>query len=178
MVPCDDDDRTKSKRRRATYFHATKAGRDHPTKPRVAELFKDQDEMDDHMNCLKKRKRAQDKVDQQISISAQKPASIDFDFSCWASGDAKKLFVPVAGELVPECLERCVDLLRHSNSCEAACVDVVDTHDKDGLCNRAATFKTRQQSMLSCQACIFTLAWMNQQRDYDVPNKTWLVHRF
>jgi hypothetical protein len=35
---------------------------------------------------------------------------------------------------VPDCLERRIDLLRHSNSCEAAWVDIVDPHDKDGSC--------------------------------------------
>jgi hypothetical protein len=58
MVSCNDDNTTKSKRRNATCFHATKAGRDCPRKPRVAEVFKDEDEMDDRVNCLKKRKRA------------------------------------------------------------------------------------------------------------------------
>ena len=87
--------------------------------------------MDNRTNCLKQRKRAQDKANQQISVSAQKPASIDFYFSRWASGDAKKLFVPVAGELVPECLKRHIDSLQDSNSCEAAWAHVVDTHDKD-----------------------------------------------
>jgi hypothetical protein len=57
MVSCNDDNTTKSKRRNATYFHATKAGRDHPRKPRVAEVFKDEDEMDDRVNCLKKREK-------------------------------------------------------------------------------------------------------------------------
>ena len=63
--------------------------------------------------------------------------------------------------------------MRHSNSLEAAWVDVVDTHDKDGLCKPAAVFKIRQQCQLLCQAYIFALDWMNQQSDYDVPNKTW-----
>jgi hypothetical protein len=75
---------------------------------------------------------------------------------------------------VPDCLERRIDLLRHSNSCEAAWVDIVDMHDKDGLCKHASIFKIRQQCLLLCQAYIFALAWMNQQHDYDLPNKTWL----
>ena len=52
-------------------------------------------------------------------------------------------------------------------------MDGVETHDKDGLCKPAAVFKIRQQCMLLCQAYIFALSWMNQQHDYDVPNKTW-----
>jgi hypothetical protein len=66
-----------------------------------------------------------------------------------------------------------IDSLRHSNSLEAAWVDVVNTHDKDGLCKPAAVFKIRQQCQLLCQAYIFALARMNLQSDYDVPNKTW-----
>jgi hypothetical protein len=53
-------------------------------------------------------------------------------------------------------------------------VDVVDAHDKHGLCKRATVFQTRQRCLLLCQACIFASAWMNQRRDYDLPNKTWL----
>jgi hypothetical protein len=70
MVPCYDEEGDKfKKRRRATHFHATKPGRDCPTKPRVAQVFKDEDEMDNHMSSLKKRKRAQDEVCRQISVS-------------------------------------------------------------------------------------------------------------
>jgi hypothetical protein len=88
------------------------------------------------------------------------PPAADFDFSCWSSGDAKRLFVPLTGELVSDCLARRIDLLRHCNSCEAAWVDSVETRDKDGLCEPAAVFKMRQQCTLSCQACVFA-------------NKTW-----
>jgi hypothetical protein len=31
-----------------------------------------------------------------------------------------------------------------------------------------------QRRQLLCQACIFASAWMNQQSDHDLPNKTWL----
>ncbi len=129
--------------------------------------------MDNHISSLKKRKRAQDEVDRQISVSTNVPLAADFDFSYWSSGDAKKLFVPLPGEPVSDCLARRIDLLRHCNSSEGAWVDGVETHDKDGLCKPAAVFKIRQQCMLLCQAYIFALAWMNQQYDYDVPNKTW-----
>jgi hypothetical protein len=63
--------------------------------------------------------------------------------------------------------------LRQSNYLEAAWVDVVDTYDKDGLRKLAAIFKIGQQCQLLCQAYIFALDWMNQQFDYDVPNKSW-----
>jgi hypothetical protein len=122
----------------------------------------------------RKKQRREDEVGQTISALTKQSPSTDFDFSCWSSGDAKTLFVPMAGESMPDCLDRRIDVLRHSNSCEAAWVDVVDTHDKDGMCKPAAMFKTRQQCLLSCQAYIFALAWMNQQHDYDLPNKTWL----
>jgi hypothetical protein len=71
-----------------------------------------------------------------------------------------------------DCLARRIESLHLSNYLEAAWVDVVDTHDKDGLCKRAAVFKIRQQCQLLCQAYIFALARMNLQSDYDVPNKT------
>ena len=73
FVLCNDDEENKSKRRKATYFHATKAGRDYPAKPRHAQAFKNEDEMDNLINCLKKRKRAEDEVDQQISLSINVP---------------------------------------------------------------------------------------------------------
>ena len=47
--------------RRATYIYATKPGRDYPTKPRVAEVFKDEDEMDNLINCLKREKEPKTK---------------------------------------------------------------------------------------------------------------------
>ena len=106
MVSCNDEVGTKSIRRRASYFYATKPGRDYPTKPRVAEVFKDEEEMDNLINCLKKRKRAEDEVDQQIYVSTNGPLAADFDFSYWSSGDTKKLFVPLAGELASTCLTR------------------------------------------------------------------------
>ncbi len=52
-----------SKRRQATYLYATIPGKDYPRKPRVAEVFKDEDEMDDCIRGIKKRKRAKDQVD-------------------------------------------------------------------------------------------------------------------
>ena len=67
--------------------------------------------MDDLINCLKKRKRAEDEVDQQIHVSRNVPLAADFYFSYWSRGDAKKLFVPLAGELVSTCLTRRIDLL-------------------------------------------------------------------
>jgi hypothetical protein len=88
-----------------------------------------------------------------------------FDTSYWNSGLARKLFVPLVGETVTDCLARHIDSLHHSNSLEPAWVDVVDTHDKDGLCKPAAVFKIRQQCQLLYQDYIFALAWMNQQSD-------------
>jgi hypothetical protein len=79
---------------------------------------------------------------------------------------------PSQAPLAPDCLEKPIDLLRRSNSCEW--MDVVDAPDKDGLCKHAAAFKVRQRCQRSCQACIFALASMNQQSNHDVPNKTWL----
>jgi hypothetical protein len=124
-------------RRRCTAmcFCAITPGKDHAAKkPRVAQVFKDADEMDDHMGGRQKQRR-EDKVDQTISASTEKPPSIEFDFSCWASGDAKQMFVPVVGECAPVpagCLKRRIDLLQDSNSCEAAWVDTVDNHERMG----------------------------------------------
>jgi hypothetical protein len=91
------------------------------------------------------------------------PLAADFDSRCWSGGDAKKLFVPLAEEPVSDCLARRVNLLGRCNHCEAAWVlHGIETHDKDGSCEPAAAFKARQQHALSCQACIFASAWMNQ----------------
>jgi hypothetical protein len=43
-----------SKRRRVSYLCATIPGQYYPRKPRVAEIFKDEDETDDHIRGLKK----------------------------------------------------------------------------------------------------------------------------
>jgi hypothetical protein len=40
MVPCNDEEGTKSKRRRATYFYATKVGRDYPTNQELQKFLK------------------------------------------------------------------------------------------------------------------------------------------
>jgi hypothetical protein len=124
--------------------------------------------------ALNKRKRAEDEVDETISASTNHQVSIDYyDTSCWNSGEAKNLFVPLVGESVSDCLEKRIYSLSQSNYLEASWVDVVDTYDKDGLYKPAAVFKIRQQCQLLCQAYIFALDWMNQQNYYDVPNKTW-----
>jgi hypothetical protein len=106
--------------------------------------------------------------------SAIKLQLIDYyDTSYWNSGEAKNPFVPPIGESVSDCLEKRIYSLRQSNYVKDSWVDVVDTYDKDGLCKPAAVFKIRQQCQLLCQAYIFALDWMDQQNDYDVPNKTW-----
>jgi hypothetical protein len=63
----NDEGAMVSKRRRVTYLYATIPGKDYPRKPRVAEVFKDEDETDDRIRRLKKRRRAEDQVDQRIS---------------------------------------------------------------------------------------------------------------
>jgi hypothetical protein len=101
------------------------------------------------------------------------PLANDFDFSCWSSGDAKMLFIPLAGEPASDCLARRMDLDQCCNSCVAEWVDGIETHDKDGMCEPAAAFESHQQRALLCQACVFASAWMNQQSNCDLPNKTW-----
>jgi hypothetical protein len=121
-----------------------------------------------------KKEKKKQRPSRPIFLSTTSHATSDFfDTSYWNSGLATKLFVPLVGESVTDCLVRRIDSLRHSNSLEAVWVDVVDTHDKDGLCKPAAVFKIRQQCQLLCQAYIFALASMNLQSDYDIPNKTW-----
>jgi hypothetical protein len=129
--------------------------------------------MDDHMlRGLKRRKRAKNEVGQIISAATNKASYNYFDTTYWNSGDSKKLFVPLVGEL--DCLASCTDSLHHCNYLEAAWLDIIETHDKDGLCKKpAAVFKIRQQCQLLCQACIFALAWMEEQLDYDVPNNAY-----
>jgi hypothetical protein len=46
-----------TRRQTAACFCAAKPGKDCPAKPRVAKGFKDGDEMNNCINCLKKRKR-------------------------------------------------------------------------------------------------------------------------
>jgi hypothetical protein len=123
---------------------------------------------------IKKRKRAKDQVEQRILSTTNQATPEYFYTRYWNSGLAKKVFVPLVGKSVTDCLARRIDSLRHSNSLEAAWVGVVNMHDKDGLCKPApALFKIRQQCQLLCQAYIFALARMNSQSEYDVPNKTW-----
>jgi hypothetical protein len=64
-----------TKRRTATCFYATMSGKHHPRKPRVAEVFEDEDEMDDRVRSQKKRRR-EDEVDKTISASTKKTPSI------------------------------------------------------------------------------------------------------
>jgi hypothetical protein len=103
-------------------------------KPRLAEVFKGEDEKDYCILGLKKRKSAEDEVNKTISAATNHQASIDYyDTSYWNSEEAKKLFVPLFGESVSDCLEKRFYSLRHSNYLEASWIDVVDTYDKDGL---------------------------------------------
>jgi hypothetical protein len=46
----------------------TKPGQDYPREPRVDKVFKDEDEMDDRMRGLKKRKRAKERKNKLTNI--------------------------------------------------------------------------------------------------------------
>jgi hypothetical protein len=74
-----------AKRRQVTYLHATIPGKDYPRKPRVAEVFKDEDEMDDCTCGIKKRKRNKDQVDQFFCLQ---PATLPLIFLILATGIA------------------------------------------------------------------------------------------
>jgi hypothetical protein len=65
-----------TKRRTAICFHATKPGKHHQKKPRVAEVFDEENhDMGDHMFGRKKRRR-EDELDQNISaLTKQSPSS-------------------------------------------------------------------------------------------------------
>ena len=63
----NDKGGTVSRRRRVTYLYATKPGQDYPRKPRVAEVFKDEDETDDRVRGLKKR---------EVSAKGQDPTFV------------------------------------------------------------------------------------------------------
>jgi hypothetical protein len=95
-------------------FHAAEPGKRCPKKPRVAEIFKDEDATEDRTGGRQKQ-RTEDEVDLTTSVSTKEPLSSEFDFSCWTGGDAKKLFVPAAAESAPDCLERRVDSLQRSH---------------------------------------------------------------
>jgi hypothetical protein len=88
-----------------TYLYATKPGQDYPRKPRVAEVFKGEDEMDDFICGLKKRKRAEDEVEETVSATTNQALIDYYDTSYWNSGEAKNLFFPLVGESV-DCLEK------------------------------------------------------------------------
>jgi hypothetical protein len=64
-----------------TYLYATIPGKDYPRKPRVAEVFKDEDEMDDYICGIKKRKRAKDQVNQRILSTTNQATPKYFDTS-------------------------------------------------------------------------------------------------
>ena len=87
----NDEGEMISKRRQVTYLYATIPGKDYPRKPRVAEVFKDEDEMDDCIRGIKKRKRAKDQVNQRIFSTTNQATSNYFDTSYWNSGLAKKV---------------------------------------------------------------------------------------
>jgi hypothetical protein len=89
-------------------WYATIPGKDYPRKPRVSEVFKDEeDEMDDCIVCgLKKRKRAEDEVDKTISATTNQALMDYYDTSHWNSGEAKNLFVLLVGESLSACLEK------------------------------------------------------------------------
>jgi hypothetical protein len=50
-------------------LYATRPGQEDPKQPRVAKVFKGEDEMDDCIRGLEKRKRAEDEVDETISTT-------------------------------------------------------------------------------------------------------------
>jgi hypothetical protein len=66
----NDKGDTERKKTNSRLFHAGKPGKDCPTKPRVAEVFKDKDEMDNHINCLKKRKQPKMKSTNKFALGS------------------------------------------------------------------------------------------------------------
>jgi hypothetical protein len=157
-----------AKRRQVTCLYATKPGQDYPRKPRVAEVFKGEDEMDYCIRGLKKRKRAEDEVDKTMSATTNHQASIDYyDTSYWNSGRQKiylchwleSRYVTVWIYEYILCV-RAIILKLHG------LMLLIRTTKMD--CANLQRF-----SKLICQAYIFALDWMNQQNDNDVLNKTW-----
>jgi hypothetical protein len=99
-------------------LYATIPGQDYPRKPRIAEVFKDEDErIDDCIRGIKKRKIAKDQAGQIILSTTSQATSNYFDTSYWNIGLATILFVPLVGESVKDCLaSRRIASLHHSNS--------------------------------------------------------------
>ena len=57
-----------AKRRQVTYLYATKPGQDYPRNPRVAEVFKGEDEMDYCIRGLKREKELKMKSTKQFLL--------------------------------------------------------------------------------------------------------------
>jgi hypothetical protein len=86
----------------------------------------------------RKGKKSQRPSWPNISSTTNQASSSDYfeTTSYWDSEDPKKLFVPateVLRESASNCLVICINFLQHCNSLEAARVDAVDAHNKDGL---------------------------------------------
>ena len=68
--------------------------------------------------------------------------------SPWDSVEYKKLFKPREGETVKECLARRIADLAHVNRGEKHWIDIIDNHDKDGVCTPEFVFQLRHKCTL------------------------------
>jgi hypothetical protein len=139
-------------RRKMTFFHVTKPGTV-IKKPRGGHIFKE--DIQDHGTIgIRKRKQLLQAEEattnpEEAATNPEEAATTNSRNSIespqtriqqlllesrWHSPEYKKLFGAKNGESVDQCLDRRMALMAHANSKVDAWRDVIDTHDKDGLC--------------------------------------------
>jgi hypothetical protein len=80
------------------------------------------------------------------------------------------LFGAKNGEAVDQCLDRLIALMAHANSKVNAWRDVIETHDKDGLCTNLHIHTLRQKCQLLGLAYRYARRTMNQFAEYGIPD--------
>jgi hypothetical protein len=140
-------------RRRVTFFYVTKPGKV-IKKPPEGHIFKE--DVQDHGTIgIRKRRRLLQTEEATEEATTNSNNSIESQQrriqqlllleSRWHLPEYKKLFGAKNGEAVDQCLDRLIALMAHANSKVNAWRDVIDTHDKDGLCTNLHIHTLRQK---------------------------------
>ncbi len=168
-------------RRRVTFFHVTKPGKV-IKKPPEGHIFKE--DLQDHGTIgIRKRRRLLQTEEATEEATTNSNNSIESQQrriqqlllleSRWHSPEYKKLFGAKNGEAVGQCLDRLIALMAHANSKVNAWRDVIDTHDKDGLCTNLHIHTLRQKCQLLGLAYRYARLTMNQFAEYGKELSTW-----
>jgi hypothetical protein len=88
--------------------------------------------------------------------------------SIWHLPEYKKLFGAKSGEPFDQCLQRQIELMAHANSKVNAWQDVIDTHDKHGLCTNLHIHTLCQKCQLLGLAYPYARLTMNQFAEYGI----------